>query len=260
MTAQGLPARAEEGLHMKALILAAGYGRRLQPLTNEIPKSLVEVNGTPLLVNALNNLAAIGTDEIGIVVGHMADRIRERIGMKWQGIPVRYFENPRYLETNNIVSLYEARTFCDSDMLMLECDIYYHKEMLERLAAGKGDCSILVSPFNPDTMDGTVIRVGAQDRALELIPGKWQADGFDYTHTRKTVNMYRFTKDFAKTYLPLVAWYVEHVGENSYYETVLGSLLYLREHDIRVVEVPETMWCEVDDAADLARARAMFGS
>ena len=107
-------------------------------------------------------------------------------------------------------------------------------------------------------MDGSVIRV-EEDRALELILGKWQGEDFDYSDTRKTVNMYRFTKAFAAKYMPLIKWYVENMGEQSYYEKVLGSLLYLRECDIRIVEVPESMWCEVDDADDLARARKKFG-
>ena len=234
---------------MKALILAAGFGKRLRPITNTIPKSMVEVNGTPLLVNALNNLTSLGITEI---------YIKEHIGTEFKGAKISYYENPRYLETNNIVSLYKAVDFCDDDMLMLECDIYYHKEMLEALLKGKGECSILVSPFNPDTMDGTVIRV-EEDRALELILGKWQGEDFDYSDTRKTVNMYRFTKAFASKYMPLIKWYVENMGEQSYYEKVLGSLLYLRECDVRIVEVPESMWCEVDDADDLARARKKFG-
>lgn len=243
---------------MKALILAAGFGKRLKPITNTIPKSMVEINGTPLLANALNNLTALGIMDIGIVVGHMADFIREHIGYEWNGAKISYFENSRYLETNNVVSLYNAVDFCDDDMLMLECDIYYHKEMLEKLIAGEGDCSILVSPFNPETMDGSVVRVDG-DKAIELVLGKWQGENFDYSPTRKTVNMYRFTKGFAMKYMPLIKWYVEKIGENSYYEKVLGSLMYLRECDIRIVEVPEEMWCEVDDADDLMRARKRFG-
>lgn len=244
---------------MKALILAAGFGKRLQPITNEIPKSMVEVNGTPLLVNAINNLADIGgIEEIGIVVGHMAEYIRNYLGNKWRTIPISYYENPRYLETNNVVSVYQALDFCNDEMLMLECDIYCHKEMIEKLIAGKGDCSILVSPFNPKTMDGSVVRIEG-DKAIELILGKWQEEGFNYSETRKTVNMYRFTKEFTKMYMPLIKWYVENMGGQSYYEKVLGSLMYYRECDMRIVEVPEEMWCEVDDAEDLRRARERFG-
>lgn len=242
---------------MKALILAAGFGKRLRPITNTIPKSMVEVNGTPLLVNALNNLTDLGIKEIGIVIGHMSNYIQEHIGNKWKDADISYFENSRFLETNNVVSLYKAIEFCNDDMLMIECDIYYHKEMVEKLINGEGECAILVSPFNPETMDGTVIRVDG-NKALELILGKWQGNDFDYSNTRKTVNMYKFTKGFTKKYMSLIKWYVENMGEQSYYEKVLGSLMYLRECDIRTVEVPEEMWCEIDDANDLARARAMF--
>lgn len=243
----------------RALILAAGFGKRLRPITNSIPKSMVDVNGTPLLINTLNNLSELGISEAGIVVGHMADYIREHIGNEWKGIKISYYENTRYLETNNVYSLYKALDFCNDDMLMLECDLFYHKEMLEKLINGEGDCSILVSPFNPETMDGTVIRVDG-DKALELILGKWQGEHFDYSHAKKTVNMYRFTKSFTEKYMPLIRWYVENMGEQSYYEKVLGSLMYLRECDMRIVEVPEDMWCEIDDEDDLKRARERFGN
>ena len=228
-------------------------------MTNKIPKSMVEVNGTPLLVNALNNLTELGIKDIGIVVGHMAEYIRERIGKEYKGAKISYFENSRYLETNNVVSLYDAMEFCDDDMLMMECDIYCHKEMVKRLMEGKGECSILVSPFNPKTMDGTVIMVDG-DKALELVLGKWQGENFDYSSARKTVNMYHFNKEFTAKYMPLIKWYAENMGEQSYYEKVLGSLMYLRECDVRIVEVPESIWCEVDDAEDLIRARARFGN
>jgi len=244
---------------MKALILAAGFGKRLQPITNTIPKSMVEVNGRPLLVNALSILSECGIQEIGIVVGHMAEYIKEHIGTSFNGIPIRYFENKRYLETNNVASLYQALSFCDDDMLMLECDLFYRKELIQQLLAGQGDCSILVSPYDPITMDGSVI-VTEGDVARSLVLGKWQGKDFDYSNAKKTVNLYRFTKRFIESYMPLVRWYVENIGENSYYEKVLGSLLYLREFDIRIIEVPATMWCEIDNAEDLARARAMFDS
>lgn len=244
---------------MKALILAAGFGNRLRPITECVPKCLVEVNGTPLLENNLNNLCELGDiSEIGIVVGHMADYIKSRVGNEWYGIPIKYFENKRYMETNNVVSLYQAAEFCDDDMLLLECDIYYNIEMLRRLKAGKGDCSILVSPFNKETMDGTVIAI-ENDDAKSLILGKWQGDDFDYTNTRKTVNMYKFKKEFIeKKYMPLIKWYVENMSEANYYEKVLGGLLYYRECDARIVEVPETMWCEIDDVEDLKRAEKQF--
>ena len=163
------------------------------------------------------------------------------------------------METNNIVSLYEARGFCDDEMLMLESDIYYKKELLEQLLKGKGDCVILTSPFNIDTMNGSAIR-SVDGKAIELILGAWQEAGFDYSKTEKTVNIYKFSKEFVKDkYMPLVEWYVNRMGEESYYEKVLGSIIYYRECDIRTVCVPESMWCEVDNMEDLKSARRIFG-
>lgn len=245
---------------MKALILAAGFGKRMRPITNTIPKAMIEISGTPLLFNSLDNLVAVGIKDIAIVVGHMADSIRAQIGNEWKGAKVCYFENTRYIETNNIISLLRATEYCDDDMLLLECDIYYPKELLDVfLRRGrKGDCSILVSPYNPMTMSGTVIRVDG-DNALELILGKWQGDGFDYSNTKKTVNIYYFTKEFIGKYMSLVRWYVENIDENSYYETVLGGMIYWKRYDIRVVEVSEKMWCEIDDVGDLNRAKDIFG-
>lgn len=58
----------------------------------------------------------------------------------------------------------------------------------------------------------------------------------------------------------MVIWLTinNNMGENSYYEKVLGSMIYLRECDIQVVEVPGSMWCEIDDYEDLERAKAIF--
>lgn len=241
----------------KALILAAGFGKRLQPITEKIPKSMVEINGKPLLVNNLNNLTALGIKDIGIVVGHMADFIKEHIGITWNGAHISYYENSRYLDTNNVFSLYQALDFCDDDMIMLECDIYYHIKILESLINGCGDCTILASPFNPKTMDGSAIRVDS-DRVIELILGKWQEDDFNYKGVLKTVNMYRFSREFIRKYRELVRWYVENMGENSYYEKILGSLVYYQECDIRCISVLEEMWCEIDDYRDLIRAQKRF--
>ena len=241
---------------MKALILAAGYGKRLRPITNEIPKCMVEVGGVPLLINALNNLVEIGISEVGIVVGHKAEYIKEKIGNSYKNTRISYFENEKFLETNNIYSLYMASEFCNDEILLLEADLFYKKDILEQLIQKKADCCIMTSDFNPQTMDGTAISIEENtDKALELFLGKWQKTDFDYTNAKKTVNIYKFSKNFVKKYICLIEWFVKNIGVNSYYETALGMLVYLKEFDIKIVNVSESSWHEIDDADDLERAR-----
>ncbi len=245
---------------MKALILAAGQGKRLSPVTDTTPKAMISVCGGPLLYNTLNNLYAVGgITEIGIVVGYMADYIKQNVGNSWKGIPVKYYENKRYAETNNVVSLYMAADFCNDDMLLLECDVFCGKAVLEQLKKGTGECSILVSPFNKDTMKGTVIEAEG-GKAKSLVLGEWQGPEFNYANAEKTVNMYKFSRNFAENkYMPMIKWYVENMNENSYYEKVLGSLLYYGECDVRVISIPESTWCEIDDETDLKRCEEQFG-
>ena len=239
---------------MKALILAAGYGKRLLPITNEMPKSMIEINGTPLLINALNILSEVGINDVGIVVGHKSDYIKNKIGNNWKSIRITYYENSRYMETNNVFSLYKASEFCSDDMILLECDLFYKADVIKNLLSSQGECSILVSPFNKKTMNGTVIKC-IKDKPISLVLGKWQDKDFDYTDCYKTVNMYKFTASFARKFISLVEWYVNNMGENSYYEKVLGSMMFLKENDFRIVKIPENLWCEIDEEKDIEIAR-----
>ena len=103
----------------KAVILAAGVGDRLRPFTDEFPKALVEVGGVPILDNSLSHLAAVGTEEITIVVGHHKEAIIERYGSSYLGMSMAYVVSEDYEKTNNIYSLWLARGHLAQDVLLL---------------------------------------------------------------------------------------------------------------------------------------------
>ena len=243
---------------MKALILAAGRGKRLYPLTDNLPKALVDVGGIPLLIRTLNMLGQIGIREIGIVVGYRGDDIRKAVGNKWGTIPVRYYENTRYETTNNVVSFCMAAGFCDDEMLLLECDVCCRRDVLLKMKESSADCLILASPYDPARMNGTAVRITNGDRVEELIVGSRQGKSFDYGKVLKTVNIYRFSKRFLSKYIPLLQWYTRTMGENCFYEKVLGALIYLQECDVRVLKTDKDTWCEIDDMQDLEHALAML--
>lgn len=244
---------------MQAVILAAGMGTRLKPLTDTQPKCLTEVGGMPLLVNALRQLEAAGVEETILVTGYLEQRVRECAGERLGKMKISYIHNPDYARTNNVYSLFLAAAQVRGAFLLVECDLFFGADALEALLAAPGECAMLVSPFDPATMDGTVVRADPDGRVRELIVKKRQGAGFDVRGALKTVNLYRFSGAFAlERFFPALQTYVRTQSVNSYYEVVLGSLIYFGNDDIRAVSIDPARWAEVDTAADLALAEAKF--
>ena len=87
---------------MKGLILSAGMGTRLDPLTRTSPKCMVHVAGRPIMEHQLDALRSAGVNECTIVVGHMASSVRDHFGVKFHGVSLSYVENTVYSDTTNL--------------------------------------------------------------------------------------------------------------------------------------------------------------
>ena len=75
---------------MQAVVLAAGRGTRLKPLTDDKPKGMVEIDGKPILTHCFDKLVELGADELLVVVGYMKERIISHYGDEYEGIPITY--------------------------------------------------------------------------------------------------------------------------------------------------------------------------
>ena len=241
---------------MQAIILAAGFGKRLRPLTDTLPKALVPVKGAPLLLHALDCLARCGRiTEVILVVGHRKQDIMNAVGEEHRGMAITYVENPVYEKTNNVYSLFLAKPYVHEACLLLECDIYYTDDLIAHLLSGEAECNILVSPFNAATMNGSVIFADEDERCRSLVIKRDQPADFDYSMALKTVNAYYFEAEFmTRVLMPHLQNYIETEGVDSYYELVIGGLIYYGNHDIRVLRIPAERWYEVDSTEDLAIA------
>ena len=117
---------------MKAVILAAGVGRRLQVLTQNHPKCLLPIGGKTLLNRYLDNLEHVGISHVTIVVGYKEELIREAVSA-WSGsLPVDFIVNEQY-ERGSIGSLWVAREVLDDDVVIMDADVLFHPTILERL-------------------------------------------------------------------------------------------------------------------------------
>lgn len=112
----------------RAIIMAAGIGKRLQPLTLETPKPLISVNGTRMIDSAINGLHKNGITEIYIVVGHLKEQFYQLESL-YPGVTI--IENPYYETCNNISSLYVARDYIEEAIILDGDQIIYNPAVLQ---------------------------------------------------------------------------------------------------------------------------------
>lgn len=130
---------------MKAVILAAGKGTRLRPLTENKPKGMVEVNGAPLLTHCLNKLVELGAEEFVIVVGYLKQRIIEHYGDEFKGIPITYAHQRE--QQGLAHALLTVEDHIDDDfMLMLGDNIFEANldSVVQRQQEERADAAFLV--------------------------------------------------------------------------------------------------------------------
>ena len=112
---------------MRAILLAAGMGTRLRPLTENTPKSLIEINGEPLLERQIRFLKEIGIEEIYIVTGYLKEKFEYLI----EKFNVVLIHNEYYNKYNNIYSMYLAKDFL-GDSYVIDADVYLNRNFLEK--------------------------------------------------------------------------------------------------------------------------------
>ncbi len=245
---------------MQAIILAAGMGRRLKELTKDATKCMVKVNGVTLIERALTALDKLSLRRIILVVGYEGQKLKEYVDGLSVRTPVCYVENPIYDKTNNIYSLYLAREYLlEDDTLLLESDLIFEEAVLLRLLDNPYPSLALVARYE-SWMDGTVVTLDAEDN----ITGFTGKKDFDFTKTAsyyKTVNIYKFGRDFSSGYyVPFLEAYCHALGHNEYYEQVLKVIAYLDRPVIKAARLEGEKWYEIDDIADLDIAESIFAS
>lgn len=243
---------------MQAIILAAGMGKRLGEYTKNNTKCMVPVNGTPLIDRVLRQLSELPLNRVVIVIGYEGHRLKEYLGCEQHGLEIEYVENPVYDRTNNIYSLALAKDkLQEDDTLLIESDLIFDDGMLRLLTDNPYPNLALVAKYEC-WMDGTMVRIDADNNIVNFVPKA----AFNYAETEsyyKTVNIYKFSKEFSQTkYVPFLDAYTKAVGNNEYYENVLRIISFLNSHDLKALPITNEKWYEIDDKQDLDIAEALF--
>ena len=234
-----------------ALLLAAGTGSRLQPLTRNAPKCLTEVGDRPILDRLIHNLRAKGFKRLVVVLGHQGDQIRDFLRHKADDMQVDYVFNPDYQTTNNLYSLWLARQQIQEPFLLVESDLVFEARMLDDMLYPD---RIAISHLRP-WMNGTTVVLGSGERVMAFHPDCGQCDMPRY----KTVNLYSLSLKTWQAMEKRLSDYVSDDRLGVYYEAVFADMVADGSLAFDAVFFDADRWYEIDTLEDLDEAEKLFG-
>jgi len=232
-----------------AVLLCAGGGTRLRPLTDDRPKALIDVGGETILGRAARLLVAAGIDHLVIATGYRAESVR--VALAGSEIGVSFCHNADFESTQNSVSLYRCAEVLDGrSFFKLDGDLLFHPEVIARLERDPGPLSVAVDTsaiLGAEEMK--VITEGNAIRAFgkELEPARCSGEsiGIERIAERASTELFRALAR------------ASGAGRTGlYYEDVYGELI-AEGLVARAVDVSDLPWTEIDTPDDLANARKL---
>jgi choline kinase len=237
---------------MIGMVLAAGPGSRLSPLTDALPKTLLTVDGErPILDITLANLKRVGVEDVVVVTGFAADAVREHVPAleRRHGVRVELVYNDRAEIWNNAYSLWCAREAFADGVLLVNGDLVHPAIVEERMLAARGPEVLLAldreKPLGEEEMkvllssDGRLRRI---DKQLDPTAAHGEYIGVTVIEPAAATRM---AEALEATWRRDPSLYYED-GFREYAE---------RGGEVGVASIGVVEWVEVDDHADLARAR-----
>jgi choline kinase len=237
-----------------ALILAAGMGRRLLPLTADRPKCLVEVAQEPLLLRMLCELEAAGVREAVVVTGYRQAAVWDAVAsLALRELQVRWVENPRFAVTNTLCSVHMASPeLVGRPFWIFNADLWTAPGALMPILTGPQRAAMLVD--TTITLDEEAMKVTREPLSggAQRI-GKW----LDVSRSvGEAIGAYRFDALTGATFLSEIAARMERGEEGLFYEAALDTLLE-RGVPVAIEAVRPGAWAEIDDHDDHARAQRL---
>ena len=233
-----------------AVVLAAGVGSRLRPLTDDRPKALVDLGGETILGRAVRQLVEYGVERVVVATGYRQDAIARALAET--PVTVALCPNPRYDSTQNAVSLALCSPAVAGDgFFKLDGDVVFDAEVLPRLDAEQ--CSLAVAVDTSRSLDAEAmkVRVSSSNRIvafgkdIALAESAGESIGIERVSSDLSPRLFE-ALDGART-----AGRVDLYYEDVYSELIAAGL------EAGLVDVSDLGWGEVDDHVDLEAARRL---
>jgi len=238
---------------MKAIILSAGQGRRLLPLTESTPKCALQVAGRSVLEAQLGEIARCGVDEVVVVTGFGADRVDE-IAEGVHTPRVRTLYNPFYALSDNLGTCWVAGREMNQPFVLINGDTLFESAILQTLLASRSDAPITLVTDAKSSYDDDDMKVVVDGQRLRRV-GKQLREGVN----GESIGMMVFRGEGPALFRAKVENVMRYgEGVKRWYLSAIDELA--QQGLVNACSIKGLSWCEVDDAEDLAHAQTVVAS
>ena len=236
---------------MKAIILAAGQGTRLRPLTNDRPKCMVEFNDKPIINHIIETMYHVGVSNIHIVTGYKSEVLREYFAKEGEKKVMLHF-NEEYDSTNMLYSLWCASDEFNDDIIISYSDIIYSNDILQKLVDCQSKIAVTIDKdwrklwelrMDDPLSDAESLLLDENENVIEI--GK-KTDSYDKIQGQY-MGLIKISKDAWKE---IVEVYDTIPDPRSMYMTNFLQLIVNKGIAVKTVSVYGG-WLEIDSEKDL---------
>ena len=239
---------------MKVIILSAGQGRRLLPLTAGMPKCGVEISGRSILEWQLQEIARCDVDEVVVVSGFHAEYVDEMVA-KLTMVPVRTLHNPFFDASDNLGTCWVARHEMHGEFIILNGDTLFEAGVMQKLLASEVDAPINLVTDGKGDYDDDDMKVVVADGRLQRVGKKLGTDAVN----GESIGMMAFRDSGPSLFVETIeALMRTDRGLKLWYLSAIDGLA--QQGNVSVCDIHGLSWCEIDDRDDLDRANAVVGA
>ena len=236
---------------MKAIILAAGIGSRISPLTNNYPKSLLKIYDKTILEMMISHIQDCHINDIVFVTGYLEEQIKEYVNINFPDLKAYFVTNEKYAETNTGFSLLLAKDFVEnSDFIKFDADVVFDKEILKKLIECPYENALCID--KNIHLDAEEIKVIIDDKNKILKASKTvdpqKAIG-------ESIGIEKIGKNTAKLlFQELEEVMKDKKNHQEYYEVAYERLIEKGE-SFHALDITGLVWVEIDTKEDFELAK-----
>ncbi|MEK6932610.1 MAG: phosphocholine cytidylyltransferase family protein [Nanoarchaeota archaeon] len=227
---------------MKAIICAAGEGKRLRPYTKDNPKCLVKIGDKTIIEHMLDNISEHNISEVIIVVGYKKDSVINRLGNKYKNCNIGYITNEDYIKTNNMYSLWLAMKDINEEIIFFNADILFNKKILKNVLDSEQNSIAVASEIKEDSMRAVIYNNTIKKLGKNLV-GEVKGDA---------VGIYKLSREAVKEYFKKATEIINNGDINCSFVEPIN--LIADKINFQPVFINEGNWMEIDDLEDYEKA------